>query len=93
MNRSMTANLALALMVLSAVALVEAMRTHGWESGPGPQPMRDPRIPVLWAVGSQLCLVGGAWLAGFTYAQFKARSILALVLGAMLATWQLGFVL
>ena len=93
MSRSLAANLALVFMVLSAIALVGAMSATVWEPGPGPQPMRDPRIPGLWAVTSQLFLVSGAWLAGFAYAGYKVRSILALALGVVLATWQLLLVL
>ena len=93
MSRSLAANLALAFMVLSAIAIVGAMGSTVWEPDPGPQPMRDPRIPALWAVIPQLFLVDGAWLAGFAYAGSKARSVLAVLLGAVPATWQLWFVL
>lgn len=89
LSRSLTANAALVFMVLSAITLFAAMSATVWEPGPGPQPMRDPRIPVLWGVASQLFLVGGAWLAGSAYAGCKVRSILALVLGTVLATWGL----
>ncbi|MBP1473673.1 hypothetical protein J7I44_05135 [Frateuria sp. MAH-13] len=89
MNKSLAANLALAFMVLSTVALIAAMSATAWEHGPGPQPMHDPRIQALWATGSQLFLVSGAALAGYAYAGSKTRSIVALLLGVTQATWYL----
>lgn len=90
MSKSSVANLAIAFMVLSAIALVGMMRASVWDPGPaGPQPMRDPRIPLFWTVASHLLLVGGAWLAGLAYAEAKVRAMLSLALGVMLASWQL----
>jgi hypothetical protein len=91
MNRKLAANLALAFAALSGVAFVVAMNIVVLEPGPMPQRMPDPWTPALWAVAAQLLLVSGVWLAGFGYMEAKARSSLAVLLFAVMATWQLWF--